>query len=145
MEFGRMKLQLVPKVRGADTNKTARQYLDFKVNGRSILAMLGWDDADLITPLGWGTREAEKRAIDELLVKEIPTLPSGRALVYVCAECGDIGCGAIAVRVERTGDQITWSGFAYENGYEEARDIAAEAIHFEAQEYSAIFETIKRE
>jgi hypothetical protein len=35
--------------------------------------------------------------------------------------------------------------FAYENGYEEARDVAAEAIHFGAEQYSSIFGALKRE
>jgi hypothetical protein len=130
-----MTFKLVPSERRADGSRTARRYLDFAVGGRSILSIVGWDGADLITPLGWGAREVEERLVAELLRKAAPALPSGGVPIYVCPECGDIACGAITVKIARVGDQVMWSGFAMENGYEAARDIAAEAIPIEAREY----------
>jgi hypothetical protein len=38
------------------------------------------------------------------------------SLLYVRPECGDVGCGAIAVRISRSGDVILRRDFARENG-----------------------------
>jgi hypothetical protein len=48
-----------------------------------------------------------------------PELKSGRHLLYVCPECGDIGCGAVTVLLSSEGDQISWLKFRYENNYDE--------------------------
>jgi hypothetical protein len=58
----------------------------------------------------------------------------------VCPECGDIGCGAIAVRVTRDGGNVVWSDFARENGSEESSPIGCEPIHFDASQYWHAFE-----
>lgn len=130
-----MRIQLLLSERRSDGPRTVRKYFDFVVDGRSVLACVGWAGADLVTPLGWGESELQKRAVAELLRKVSPPLPSGRTLIYVCPECGDIGCGAIAVRICRTGNRITWSDFASENGYEAPRQIVAETMSFDPRDY----------
>ena len=39
-------------------------------------------------------------------------------MLYVCPECGDIGCGAITAQVEETAEHFVWRGFGYENDYD---------------------------
>ena len=56
-----------------------------------------------------------------LVSQASPDSESGRVLLYICPECGDIGCGAYSVRIEKTDAGYTWGDFAYENGYEEPR------------------------
>jgi hypothetical protein len=41
-------------------------------------------------------------------------LSSGRRLLYICPECGEIGCGAVTVQIEKKGDEIIWSDFRFE-------------------------------
>jgi len=36
----------------------------------------------------------------------------------VCAECGDLGCGALQALVERSPDGFVWHDFAFENNYD---------------------------
>jgi len=68
----------------------------------------------------------------------LPSMSSERVLLYVCPECGDIGCGAYSVKVSRTTDIFTWSDFAYENGYEDARSIEHLGPYiFNAEKYEA--------
>jgi hypothetical protein len=38
--------------------------------------------------------------------------------LFICSECGDIGCGAITALVARDGHSIVWKAFGYENNYE---------------------------
>jgi hypothetical protein len=131
-----MLLQLLPVTRRiAGAGQTPRKYCDFVVDGCSVLSSIGWIGADLITPLGWGVPEHQKHVVAELLRKAPASLPSGRTPIYICPECGDIGCGAIAVRIGRAGDQIMWSDFASENGYEAPREIAADTMRFDPRDY----------
>lgn len=58
-------------------------------------------------------------------------LSSGRVPLYVCSQCGDLGCGAFAVRVEREvgtsgGRVVTWSDFAWETDYSSDAEAAGE-------------------
>ncbi|MEL6527285.1 MAG: hypothetical protein AAFQ07_16390, partial [Chloroflexota bacterium] len=61
-----------------------------------------------------------KPAIERLLLKGAPDLPDNHYSLYVCAECGDIGCGAISVRIEQRQNQIIWQEFLYQNNYDES-------------------------
>ena len=38
--------------------------------------------------------------------------------LYVCAECGDLGCGSMTAIIDRTPDAVTWRDFGYQNDYE---------------------------
>jgi hypothetical protein len=47
-----------------------------------------------------------------------PPLPDGRVPLYICAECGDLGCGAVTAVIDRTDDKVVWRDFGYQNDYE---------------------------
>jgi hypothetical protein len=78
-----------------------------------------------ISPLGWTSSSAQSRvaAVEALLSGHSSSLESGRVPVLVCAECGDVGCGAVAVRIAPVGDRVRWTDWAYENGYEPAASL----------------------
>jgi hypothetical protein len=124
-------------------NRTARNYLDFVVDGRSVLERIGWAEADLVTPLGWAQRKFQQRVSAELLREVAPSLSSGRTSIYACPECGDIGCGAVTVRISRVGDRILWSDFASENGREAPSEIVADDIDFDPREYWAAIAAVR--
>lgn len=103
-------------------------YVEIEVDGKRLAhhfaGRLGTHPSQL-SPLGWRSATAAHRAeIVALFLAEIPSkLESGRVPVLVCEECGDVGCGAFAVRVVREDDLIKWTDWAYENGYEPAREL----------------------
>jgi hypothetical protein len=110
---GRMNtsnLELRWRVRSGGGGRTERRYLDFVVDGTSLYDRLGVGDQ--VTALGCWPVEAEREYIRQLLS------PSGRVPLYVCAECGDLGCGAITTVVEWTPDGVVWRDFAFENNYD---------------------------
>jgi hypothetical protein len=39
-------------------------------------------------------------------------------MLFVCPECGDLGCGSITVEMSITQGRIVWCDFAYENNYD---------------------------
>ena len=109
-------LSLVRRRREPGTGRTPRESLDFVVDGQSLLDRLG--GPDLVGCLGWGHGDLERAAVDRLLLRVSSPLPTGRVPLYVCGECGDLGCGAITARIERVADAFVWSDFGMENDYE---------------------------
>ena len=41
----------------------------------------------------------------------------------MCPECGDLGCGAVTVVIERSGDKIIWRDFGFESNSDEVTPI----------------------
>ena len=103
-------LELRWRVRPGGGGRTERKYLDFVVDDESLHDQLRVGDQ--VTALGCWPPASERKHIQQLLSA------SGRIPPYVCAECGDLGCGAITVLVERTLDGFVWRDFAFENKYD---------------------------
>lgn len=65
-----------------------------------------------------GVLAINKSFAKQLLLKEQSELESKRVPLYVCNCCGDLGCGALTVKVEKIDGYFVWSDFGYENNYE---------------------------
>jgi hypothetical protein len=128
--------------------KTGRTSVDFLIDGQALLAWLvklGGGHADFMGcfVLGFAERNQAKRA--SLTGQSPPETNEGRVLLYVCPECGDIGCGAYAARVHVGTELVEWSDFAYENGYEPSqslRDIGP--FLFRLSEYQDVIARLAR-
>jgi hypothetical protein len=110
------------------TSKGELTYLEIEVDGKLLAQhFAGRQGAhpSQISPLGWSSSSHDQRAITvaQFLAKKPSELVSGRVPVLVCEECGDIGCGAITVRIICESDHITWTDWFYENGYEPGSSI----------------------
>lgn len=106
----------------------ARTSADFVVNGTSLLQALVKVDGgqpDFMGRFVAGYPEINQSAASELLGRVPPETKDGYSLLYICPECGDVGCGAYAARVQRNADSYIWCDFAYVNGYEPPRAIAS--------------------
>ena len=108
------ELRLEWRRREGGGGRTQRDFLDFIVDGRPLSESVG----DQVSCLGWLVPEENARAARRLLLEEPADLPNNRRTLYVCGECGDIGCGVVSVVVERDGDKVVWRDFGYENDYE---------------------------
>ena len=64
-------------------------------------------------------------------------LASGRLPVLVCAECGDLACGAIATRIDDGPSSVAWSDFAYENTYEDPEPFELGPFEFDRPTYES--------
>lgn len=71
----------------------------------------------------------------------------GRTALYVCAECGDLGCGAVTAVVEVDGPKVVWREIGYQNDYEPFEESAVFAgagpFVFDRKEYSAVLERFR--
>lgn len=135
------RIDLVP------AQRRGKGYLDIVIDGRPLTQhFAGRQGAhpSEVSPLGWSdsaeTRETELR---QFLAVTRSGFESGRVAVLVCEQCGDVGCGAITVRISRDGPVIRWSDWASENGYEPERSVQwpthPESFEFEATQYEAVF------
>jgi hypothetical protein len=87
-------------------------------------------------PAGLPTEEA-RRLVGDLP----PARPGGRVVLYVCPECGDLGCGAVTAVVESADGEVVWRDFGWQNDYEPGVDLdmfkGVGPFHFEASQYEA--------
>ncbi len=103
-------------------------YFDIEVDGKRLaqhFAGRRGAHPSQLSPLGWSSANETYRAeiVAQFLAESPSGLKSGRVPVLVCEECGDVGCGAFAVRVVREGEHIIWTDWAFENGNKPAQEI----------------------
>ncbi len=116
--------------------QTPRKFLDFVIDGESFYEKMGGE----ISPLGWFVPEQNQIAVNRFLLIESPDFPDNRRNIYVCPECGDLGCGAVSAVIEEIEGRIVWRDFGYENNYdgnvlfEDYREIGP--FSFEKEEYA---------
>jgi hypothetical protein len=96
--------------------RSERNYLDFVVDGQSLLDGTRYD---LVTTLcrEWALEEREK-SVRRLLGEESADFPDDRRSLLVCAQCGDIGCGAVSIVLRFSDKTVHWQDFGYQNNYE---------------------------
>ncbi len=92
--------------------RTARHSWDFVVDGVSLRSH--WQDRDLAGVLGWGRADVEREAAAKLRGDARPDYLPNRVAIFVCPECGDLGCGAVTVGVTREEEMVTWNDFRWE-------------------------------
>jgi hypothetical protein len=105
---------------GGGSHQSARRYADFVVDGRSLGQSMKSAGYDLVSVF---TAEWENSYLEEakqrLLLQRDSDFPNGRRALYVCGECGDLGCGAVSIIVEFHNESVVWRNFGYENTWEE--------------------------
>jgi len=122
-------LNFVESTLPLDGDRSRSQYLDLVVNGVSLRAsigedLLGWTSTPLQS--GWEL-ESGVGWLASLSMGLQASLPAGRVELYVCRECGDLGCGALTAAIERCGQLVRWSRF----GWNDSRvDEPYDAIEF---------------
>lgn len=95
---------------------TERRFLDFEVDGRSFYDVLRQRGMDYIGVLSidGAAESASADAVARLLGHVPAELPDGRVAVFVCPECGDLGCGAITVRVDIGPGGVAWHEWGWQ-------------------------------
>lgn len=107
------KLTFEWKKRNISENQTERDFLDFIIDSIPLSEQFG----DFISGIGCFSPVESKRVINKFLLKEDAEFPNNRRSLYICPECGDLGCGAVSIFIERDENKIIWKDFAYENNY----------------------------
>jgi hypothetical protein len=104
----------------------ARTSVDFTIDGAGLLAhvvSVAGGHADFMGCFVRGFAESNRAKLELLSGSADAETADGRVLLYVCPECGDMGCGSYAAKVKVSAEVVEWFDFAYENGYEPARPL----------------------
>ena len=137
-------LEVVWATRPGGGGRTERRFLDFIVDGVALSSLF---DADFISPFGWLDANEQSASIDRLLRKSPPDVSGGRITLYICPECGDLGCGAVTLSVQSEAGVIIWRDFGIQNNYEDM--VHTDGFQnigpfvFDADEYHEFFERIR--
>ena len=138
-------LDVVWTTRAGGGGRTERRFLDFVIDGVALSTRL---NADYISPFGWFDAPEQDASIDRLLRNKPPDMPHGRTSLYICPECGDLGCGAITLSVARGPGVIIWKDFGIENNsWDMVQTEGFENIGpftFDGSRYHEIFARLRR-
>lgn len=120
------------------------QFLDYNISGISLQKYLGFESKNIVTPFGWFViKDEEKRVLKEFRLQTKTRLPENRIELYICGQCGDIGCGSITAQVFDKGDRIVWTNFATQSNEDEIGELFnVDAIQFERVNYFKAFSKI---
>jgi hypothetical protein len=113
------RLEISALQRAGDSSRRERRSVDFLVNGQSLFRLLGADRVDMCGRFSSDTPEINAESEKVFTGEASPDLESGRVMLFVCPECGDIGCGAFTLKISFDSGLVIWSDFAYENDYDE--------------------------
>ncbi len=123
------------------TSTTPRASADFHIDGESLLCILARENgghSDFMGAIVQGHPNSQASVASQLRLQSTSSPDSGRVLLYICPECGDIGCGAYSAKVSRDQGTYTWGDFTYENGYEDPRPLEMVGpFAFDACQYEA--------
>lgn len=103
----------------------SRIFLDFLVDGASLYRLIRAQSEsrlDQISALWLAPRlkdDVRTNVIAQLTGQQQGDASDGRVSIYVCPECGRLGCGAVTVHLEVRDERVHWSGWRYENDYDD--------------------------
>lgn len=118
-------LDLIPAVRSgvkysARSYRSERHFLDFAVDGESLWEKLRKPDMVSVLCFEYAAGNPGEcvKAVNRLLLTEKADHPEDRRSLFVCSECGDLGCGAISSLMVRAGETVIWKDFGLQNNYD---------------------------
>jgi hypothetical protein len=143
------RLELLPyqvELRVVDGNITKHpvsQFLDFVVNGQSLIDALQ-GAGDYVTNLNraWVPEVVPEHVAVLCGRAQDPELNPGRIPLLVCAYDGDIGCGAVTAALTVEPHTVSWTDLRWEDGYREPNGVDGlpAAMTFDRHEYEQALE-----
>lgn len=135
----------------ASAASLAQVYFDFIVSGHSLRHLLELEQAHQ-TGVFYPTRPVSALELEIKLflgAGKAASTPE-RTRFYVCAECGDLACGAVTASIERLDSVVIWRDFRWDFGAEEEEPDSANDEHigpfvFEKAEYERAFAGLKEQ
>jgi hypothetical protein len=124
--------ELAPAIRAGVTHpdgtfKSQRHFLDFLIDGHSLWEQLKTPDmvSVLCSEYAAKSHDESVKAVNRLLLLEKADHPNDRRTLFICSECGDLGCGAITSIILREGSAFIWKDFGVQNNYDDNFALAA--------------------
>lgn len=128
-------------IRWWESGRTERTFLDYVVDGASMYSAIVEAGLDDIGRLGWGDSEMHRAGQDCLLGVHPPEFASDQVALFVCPECGDLGCGAVTAQIRRRSDTVTWERIAMKTiGQWRVDPLDLGPYTFDREAYDAVIE-----
>jgi hypothetical protein len=139
-------LEFQKAVRRGSTSKHEVLYYDYVLSGLRFGVIINLEVLDKVSPFSDTLRLEDKLShIDSLTFKCGSTLSSGRTILYICPECGDVECGVVSMKMEITEESVIWKDFGIETnleGIQESWDLRD--IEFNKEDYFQAFDNLKK-
>lgn len=123
-------------------------FFDVLIDGISLYDQFNLDQLSRVCRFGYyRNKQLNIDTINEFLKIKPSELETGRTMLFICRECGDIGCGAITLEIEKNKTTFIWKNFAYENNsfaLDESSYIGHLPIEINIAEYETTFEKLKK-
>lgn len=140
-------LELAWSVTPPSENGTDRRFRDFVIDGVPLTKRV--PGLDYVSPFGWESPEVQIGLIDRLIGAAPPDYADRRDSLYICAACGDLGCGAFSAITQHDSQSVIWKDF----GLSQMHPISVELAHFEhvgpflfeRQAYLRLFERLRED
>lgn len=124
--------------------KTETTFWDFTKGGNPLLPALSKRaPLDVVSVIQdeWPIESVE--AVQRLLGEAPGDLPDGRISIYVCPECGDLGCGAITARLRFAQGEVIWNDIGWQADYDDGPESLDDEggwkdAHFDRTTYESI-------
>lgn len=139
MECSRIQIKLGERVK----DDAVLRFADILIDGESLYGKFCNKGYDYVVTLGWGSEEFQRCSIQQLKLQEPSELQDSRYPILVCPLCADLGCGAITARIEKNGDEVSWSDFQEEDnlGLLDVKKFDIAPIYFCLDEYERAIES----
>lgn len=120
------RLELAPAIRAGvtypgGTFKSERHFLDYLIDSHSLWEQLKKPDMVSVLCYEYAAKSHDEsvKAVNRLLLLEKADHPNDRRTLFICSECGDLGCGAITSLILREGSAFIWKDFGVQNNYDD--------------------------
>lgn len=133
-----------------------RSFLDFAIDGLPLGPQLGKlvrvadvaNDYASVLVTNWPAGP-DTGAVFQLLSESPSPLADSRVPLYVCAECGGLGCGTITAAIEREPGIVTWHSLGRQTDYDPFVDLEPFAgigpFRFHAADYDNLLRGVMDE
>lgn len=131
----------------ASQNVKAIRFYDVLVDEKSLFDEFISAEDNMVCCFGfYNDKKLNGDCSDEFLTIKTSELNSLRTPLFVCRECGDIGCGAITLEIVKKENSYVWKKFAHENDsfeLEESDFIDFPSVEFDKTEYEEAINSLK--
>ncbi|MEO8233865.1 MAG: hypothetical protein ABI549_00495 [Flavobacterium sp.] len=112
------KIEFIKRTFEADKKKNIKPifFYDVLIDGISLFDELECDENNSVCIFGYYDKKNLNIDIINQFLKTKPSeLDTGRISLFICRECGDIGCGATTIDIQKNENSYIWKKFAHEN------------------------------
>ena len=130
------EIKFIKRILESDKKRSveSKSFYDILIDNKSIFDELESDENNACILGFYNDKNLNIDIVNQFLKTKDSELQTGRIMLLVCRECGDIGCGSITLEIQKNEDSYVWKNFAHENDSFEL--IETDFLDIEPKEFS---------